>query len=257
MAYTVAQIQQLISNVVNQKSQEYNLNAQQQSNLLVAAEGDAFVESGFNPNAVAPSGNGGTVIGLYQIEVPNGMGAAYASNPNALLDPTLNSTMAINAMAQVAAQNPNFSPGQIAVTSENPYNKITQANQYNQYINEVNQAGNAIVSGNSPISTNTTFSSSGSIPNGLLPSSVAGNAQQSTLSGVKWYNPATWTLPVYNYLGQAVAILIGVVIIYQGFKITFGDKIGSIVIDPPNNSGDNKEGFFAKNASTAEEAAAA
>lgn len=254
MSYTVGQIQSLISSVVNQQAQQQHLSNAQANNLMVAAEGTAQVESSFNPTDVAPSGNGGSVWGLYQLEVPNGMGAAYANNPNALLNPNTNANIAIGAMAQVAAQNPNFSPGQIAVTSQRPFDSNTQASQYNNYINNVNRDGSQIISGNSTVPTTQVLNNQ-PLPKGINPKMIAGTAQQSTFKGVQWYNPTTWTLPVYNTLGQGVAVLIGAVLIFEGFKMTFGmgKGVGSTNIEINGLLGNKGGGGESKTEAVAEE----
>ena len=56
----------------------------------------AMAESNFDTNAV---GDAGCSIGLFQLNTCGGQGSDYASNPDALKDPKLNSNIAIRAIA--------------------------------------------------------------------------------------------------------------------------------------------------------------
>lgn len=57
----------------------------------------AYVESGYNTNAV---GDNGTSFGLFQLHIGGQLPAQYNSNPQAVFDPSLNAKIAMPAISQ-------------------------------------------------------------------------------------------------------------------------------------------------------------
>ena len=71
-------------------------------------------ESGLNPNAI---GDGGASVGLFQLnDQGEGAGMTVAERE----DPRRNAQIALAVVAQVAAQHPDWSPGQIAAAAQRP-----------------------------------------------------------------------------------------------------------------------------------------
>ncbi len=228
--YTVGQIQGLIDDIVNQVAQNNGFNSSQLSELLVAAQGTAFVESSDNPTAFAQVPNStSAVYGLYQAEVPNGLGAAYASDPQALFDPNINANLGINNLAKTILANPQITdPGTIAAMAQRPY--MPTDPRYAQYANSVDQNGQSIVGGNSPVSTATTVG--GNIPVGSVPYSA------SSSSGFKWWSPSSWgNATIFEYTRYSFGFA-GIVLIIMGLLVFFKQaKSDNIVIQGAPSNG--------------------
>jgi hypothetical protein len=78
-------------------------------------------ESGLDPNAV---GDGGSSIGLFQL---NDQGEGYGMTVAERQDPRRNAQIALAMVAQVAAQHPDWSPGQIAAAAQRPADRAGYA----------------------------------------------------------------------------------------------------------------------------------
>jgi Transglycosylase SLT domain len=110
-------IQQIITNIANSLGVA--------PNLAVAI---AQQESGLNPNAIGDNGNS---VGLFQLN-DNGEGAGLTVAQRE--DPTTNATIALKEVAAVAAQHPNWTPGQIAAAAQRPADPGTYANDVNKLL---------------------------------------------------------------------------------------------------------------------------
>ena len=198
MAYTTAQIMQIITQVANSKGVDPNL-----------AIADAEVESNLNPYAV---GDYGTSFGLYQLHEGGELGNL---TPQQAFNPTTNASVALSNFANVQAQNPNMDPGWIAAEAQNPSNKPA-------YAQAVDAKLVALQNGQSP--TSQTYTSSGSSTSMSGPTSFlsGGGSLGSFLNPQR---PSTSLLNPTSYLDLGIEKLfymgLGLGLIVVGLFITF------------------------------------
>lgn len=83
MAYTYAQLEQIWINAGGSRS------------TAPMAAAIAWAESSGNPQATSPNPDGGTNVGLWQLDTPGGGGAGFSASQ--LADPTVNAAAAVRA----------------------------------------------------------------------------------------------------------------------------------------------------------------
>jgi cell wall-associated NlpC family hydrolase len=122
MAYSQAQIIQIITFVAAQIATQTGVD---QNQLVAIAIATARHESGLDPNAIGDNGNS---VGLFQLNIKGeGAGMTVAQRQ----DPTANTKIAVQQIANVMKQNPGMSPGEIAAAAQRPANPNAYAIEIN------------------------------------------------------------------------------------------------------------------------------
>lgn len=173
----------------------------------IAAEADAYHESGLNPKSV---GDGGTSFGLYQLheggELDNLPGNRQQQIAEAY-DPATNAHQALSEVASVRAAEPTASWGQVFADAERPANKPAYADSINSLIAQAANGkapwttAGAVSASDTDNGTTNTADSSGT--------STGDSAEEAAYISTFKTQDASWSLNPLQDAGQALGDVVG------------------------------------------------
>lgn len=194
-------IQQIITNIAN----SLGVNA----NLAIAI---AQQESGLNPNAIGDNGNS---VGLYQLN-SNGEGAGLTVAQRE--DPSQNATIALKEVAAVAAQHPDWTPGQIAAAAQRPADQSGYAAAVNKLLGTPNTPTSPTAPAGSTKTGNSTTPANGT-PNQAASSTTGSGSTVTVELGPNTAKTATTLADAGTSLGAGLSGVAGFVNKLQWFSL--------------------------------------